>query len=154
MAYQTPITVLLANHPVLRCPPPLLPSPVSLQWPPPLGADSRPLHAGTVVSYMQWAANQVRQNFTDHMEYAVERWLPPVGPRYQHDRTDATRPFLQGPRDCLGQSLAKMEMALIVGRLLYDFDLSAPAGMGGAGDVCGVGEVAAGGADEGGGDVS
>ncbi|GAB1211525.1 hypothetical protein ATERTT37_000648 [Aspergillus terreus] len=72
----------------------------------------------------------------------------------QHDRTDATQPFLQGPRDCLGQNLAKMEMALIVGRLLYEFDLSVPAGMGGAGDVYGVGEVAAGGADEGGGDVS
>lgn len=103
---------------------------------------------------MQWAANVSAKNFTDPTEFTLERWLPPVGPRYQHDRTDATQPFLQGPRDCLGQNLAKMEMALIVGRLLYEFDLSVPAGMGGAGDVYGVGEVAAGGADEGGGDVS
>lgn len=102
---------------------------------------------------MQWAANVSAKNFTDPTEFTLERWLPPVGPRYQHDRTDATQPFLQGPRDCLGQNLAKMEMALTVGRLLYEFDLSVPAGMGGAGDVYGVGEVAAGGADEGGGDV-
>ncbi|KAL5359255.1 hypothetical protein BJX96DRAFT_148075 [Aspergillus floccosus] len=38
------------------------------------------------------------------------------------------RRFCMGLGTCLGHNLAKMEMALIVGRLLYDFDLSLPAG--------------------------
>lgn len=81
---------------------------------------------------MQWAANLSPRNFTDPTRFILERWLDPNAPReagrFRNDRRDATQPFLQGPRDCIGQNLARMEIALILGHLFYNFDLSLPEG--------------------------
>ncbi|GLB11585.1 hypothetical protein AtubIFM57258_008455 [Aspergillus tubingensis] len=85
---------------------------------------------GTVVSYMQWAANVSPQNYTDPQAFHLERWLnsrpsvssPPDDP-FEKDRRHATQPFLQGPRDCIGQNLARMEIVLILGKILYHFDV-------------------------------
>ena len=84
----------------------------------------------TVVSYMQWAANVSPQNYTDPQAFHLERWLnshlqalsPPDDP-FEKDRRHATQPFLQGPRDCIGQNLARMEIVLVLGKILYHFDV-------------------------------
>ncbi|KAI3012351.1 hypothetical protein CBS147346_728 [Aspergillus niger] len=85
---------------------------------------------GTVVSYMQWAANVSPQNYTDPQAFHLERWLKSRQPSssspddfFEKDQRHATQPFLQGPRDCIGQNLARMEIVLILGKLLYHFDL-------------------------------
>ncbi|KNG90648.1 benzoate 4-monooxygenase cytochrome P450 [Aspergillus nomiae NRRL 13137] len=96
---------------------------------------------GTVVSYMQWAANVSPQNYTDPIGFHLERWLKsPSSPsqsstssiddHFGRDRKHATQPFLQGPRDCIGQNLARMEIVLILGKLLYHFDLQAEGKLG------------------------
>ncbi|KAB8259415.1 benzoate 4-monooxygenase cytochrome P450 [Aspergillus pseudonomiae] len=96
---------------------------------------------GTIVSYMQWAANVSPQNYTDPMGFHLERWLKsPSSPSqsspssiddpFGKDHKHATQPFLQGPRDCIGQNLARMEIVLILGKLLYHFDLQAEGKLG------------------------
>ncbi|KKZ65868.1 hypothetical protein EMCG_08373 [[Emmonsia] crescens] len=89
--------------------------------------------AGTIVSYMQWAANVCPSNFADPTSFHLERWLHPDQDPFANDRRDAVQPFLQGPRDCIGQNLAQMEIFLILGHLLYQFNLSSPTGEGHAG---------------------
>ncbi|KAA8645283.1 hypothetical protein EYZ11_003665 [Aspergillus tanneri] len=83
---------------------------------------------GTVVSYMQWAANVSPRNYTDSSRFHLERWLNSEKGRFANDQRLATQPFLQGPRDCIGQNLAQMEIVLILGHLLYHFDLDLPQG--------------------------
>ncbi|RAH69903.1 cytochrome P450 [Aspergillus aculeatinus CBS 121060] len=83
----------------------------------------------TVVAYMQWAANISPHNYADPTSFHLERWLRPEG-KFEKDRRRATQPFLQGPRDCIGQSLARMEIVLILGKLLYCFDLQAEGNLG------------------------
>ena len=88
----------------------------------------------TIVSYQTLAANKSPLNYTEPREFLPERWLEQGQIKGQtrskadfpHDRYDAQQPFSQGPRDCLGQYLAKVEILLILGRMLYRFDMSAP----------------------------
>ncbi|KAE8344904.1 cytochrome P450 [Aspergillus arachidicola] len=77
----------------------------------------------TIVSYMQRAANVSPQNYTDPMDFHLEHWLK-VTPRH------ATQPLLQDPRDSIGQNLARMVIVLILGKLLYHFDLQAEGRLG------------------------
>ncbi|KAG5292192.1 benzoate 4-monooxygenase cytochrome P450 [Histoplasma ohiense] len=89
--------------------------------------------AGTIVSYMQWAANLSASNFADPTSFLLDRWLHTDRDLFANDRRDAVQPFLQGPRDCIGQNLARMEISLILAHLLYQFNLSPPTGAGHAG---------------------
>ncbi|QSS58762.1 benzoate 4-monooxygenase cytochrome P450 [Histoplasma capsulatum] len=89
--------------------------------------------AGTIVSYMQWAANLSASNFVDPTSFHLDRWLHTDRDLFANDRRDAVQPFLQGPRDCIGQNLARMEISLILGHLLYQFNLSPLTGEGHAG---------------------
>ncbi|OJD15154.1 hypothetical protein AJ78_04579 [Emergomyces pasteurianus Ep9510] len=86
--------------------------------------------AGTIVSYMQWAANLHPSNFADPASFHLDRWLHSNQDLFAKDRREAVQPFLQGPRDCIGQNLARMEIFLILGHLLYQFNLSSPTGEG------------------------
>jgi cytochrome P450 len=40
---------------------------------------------------------------------------------YRNDVKDASKPFLVGPRACLGINLAYMEMRIILARMVYEF---------------------------------
>lgn len=82
---------------------------------------------------MQWAANLSASNFADPTSFHLDRWLHTDRGLFANDRRDAVQPFLQGPRDCIGQNLARMEISLILGHLLYQFNLSPPTGEGHAG---------------------
>ncbi|KAL4737192.1 cytochrome P450 [Aspergillus similis] len=82
--------------------------------------------AGTTVSYSQWAANLSPSNFTNRSSFSLERWLHLDQGTFANDRRDAVQPFPQGPRDCIGQNLARMEIFLILGHLLHHFDLALP----------------------------
>ncbi|KAJ6441498.1 isotrichodermin C-15 hydroxylase [Purpureocillium lavendulum] len=76
---------------------------------------------GTSVSISQWPANHSEKNFTMPFSFMPERFLG--DPRFENDNSAVLNPFSAGPRNCLGKSLANVEMRLLMVRLLLDFDL-------------------------------
>jgi cytochrome P450 len=54
-------------------------------------------------------------------EFIPERWIP-GSDSYHEIPKDAFRPFEKGPRDCIGQQLALLEMKIILAMTLRDFD--------------------------------
>jgi len=79
---------------------------------------------GTIVFYHQYSSYHTERNFKDPEEYVPERWLDDE--RYANDNKTAFRPFLSGPRNCIGINLANTEMRLILARILWNFDLGEP----------------------------
>lgn len=51
-----------------------------------------------------------------------ERWLD--DPEYATDNKKGMAPFSLGPRGCIGKHLSYMEMRVIMGRLLWNYDIS------------------------------
>ncbi|KAL8989743.1 MAG: hypothetical protein Q9177_001441 [Variospora cf. flavescens] len=62
-------------------------------------------------------------NFVEANTYIPERWLPEADPKYDADRKRAYEPFMVGPRNCLGKSLAWAEMKLILCKVIWKFDM-------------------------------
>lgn len=84
--------------------------------------------AGTRVHIPAWAANYDPANFTRPNEFLPERWSNPKPKEFEHDNKDGIfQPFSMGPRNCLGRNLAYAEMRVTLAKLLWSFDLSAPA---------------------------
>ncbi|KAK4508554.1 hypothetical protein PRZ48_002293 [Zasmidium cellare] len=77
---------------------------------------------GTFCGVAQYAANRYKPAFRDADSFIPERWLGDA--KYAADELELVQPFAIGPRNCLGQSLAYMEMRLILARLLYNFDFT------------------------------
>ncbi|CCF45815.1 benzoate 4-monooxygenase cytochrome P450 [Colletotrichum higginsianum] len=75
----------------------------------------------TIVAINQYATNTADVNFKDALEFAPERWLDEEG--FEVDNQAAFQPFSHGARNCLGRNLAWAEMRLILGHLLWNFDL-------------------------------
>jgi cytochrome P450 len=59
--------------------------------------------------------------FPDPESFIPERWLP-APDNFQEIPKDVWRPFEKGPRDCIGQQLAVLEMKIILSMTLRDFD--------------------------------
>jgi cytochrome P450 len=55
-------------------------------------------------------------------EFVPERWLARVGEPL-HVRKNAFRPFELGPRNCIGQELAQLELRLILALTIREFDV-------------------------------
>lgn len=70
------------------------------------------------------ASHTIQRNaeyFPSPDEFIPERWIP--GSEHYHEvPKDAYRPFEKGPRDCIGQQLAVLEMKIILALTLRDFD--------------------------------
>jgi len=81
---------------------------------------------GTTVSISPWTQTHSEEYFGDARGFHPERWLPEYHPlydaAYKNDVKDASKPFLIGPRACLGINLAYMEMRIILARLVWEFD--------------------------------
>ncbi|KAH8588588.1 cytochrome P450 [Bisporella sp. PMI_857] len=75
---------------------------------------------GTAVSVGSWAASHNEKNFRDCDSFVPERW---IGDEYASDFKKAAQPFSLGPRGCIGKHLSYLEMRIILGRLLWNFDL-------------------------------
>ena len=54
-------------------------------------------------------------------EFIPERWMPPPH-NFQDIPKDVYRPFSKGPRDCIGQQLAILEIKIILAMTLREFD--------------------------------
>lgn len=77
-----------------------------------------PLPKGTVVALCQWVVHRDARHFTDPDEFRPERWLDGLArrlPRY------AYFPFGGGPRLCIGQGFAMMELTLLLATIAQRF---------------------------------
>lgn len=67
-----------------------------------------------------WAATHSARNFREPDRFIPERWLDDA---WGSDARKASQPFSLGPRGCIGRNLSYMEQRLIMGRLLWNFDV-------------------------------
>jgi cytochrome P450 len=72
------------------------------------------------VAVSSWAATHSALNFRDPDVFNPERWL---SEEWDSDQKKASQPFSLGPRGCIGRNLSFMEQRLIMGRLLWNFDV-------------------------------
>lgn len=83
----------------------------------------------TIVSGHQFTLGHHPAYFADAEEFHPERWLPHSHPlfkqRYANDVLEASKPFLIGPRTCLGKNLAYLEMRIVLSKLVLLFDWEA-----------------------------
>lgn len=75
---------------------------------------------GTSVAVSSWAAAHNPANFIECDSFIPERYLDKT---YDADYKKGAQPFSLGPRGCIGKHLSYMEMRLILGRLLWNFDV-------------------------------
>lgn len=94
--------------------------------------DGHVVPEGTSVCVASWAAAHSAQNFADPDEFMPERFYEPAGnnladteakARFAGDVKKAAQPFSLGPRGCIGRNLTYVELRLILGALLWNFDL-------------------------------
>lgn len=78
------------------------------------------LPGGVTVSCHSWAATHSPLNFRRPDEFIPERW---IGDAYADDNGEASQPFSLGPRGCIGRHLSYPELRLILGSLLWNFDV-------------------------------
>ncbi|KAI1128171.1 cytochrome P450 [Nemania abortiva] len=74
---------------------------------------------GTEINVSPWTITHDEKYFSDPWEFKPERWLDPAST----DVRDASRPFLLGPRDCLGRNFAWMELNLVLAKMLWLYDM-------------------------------
>lgn len=79
-----------------------------------------PVPKGTAVSWSTYSLNRLPQLYgSDSEEFRPERWLGEDGALKDKD---GFMPFGTGPRNCLGQQFAMMEVTYIAARLLGAFE--------------------------------
>lgn len=99
------------------------PVPTGLLRTVPAGGDTIDGHfvpAGVSVAVSSWAAAHNPINFRECDQFIPERYIDKV---YDTDWKKAAQPFSLGPRGCIGRHLSYMEMRLILGRILWNFDI-------------------------------
>ncbi|KAI0169620.1 cytochrome P450 [Hypoxylon sp. FL1284] len=74
---------------------------------------------GTEINVSPWTITHDAKYFSDPWDFKPERWLDADST----DVKDASRPFLLGPRDCLGRNFAWMELNLVLAKMLWRYDL-------------------------------
>lgn len=79
------------------------------------------LPGGTTVSCHGWSMAHSPDNFRQPEEFIPERWLD--NDAYAEDKKEASQPFSLGPRGCIGRHLSYLELRLILGNLLWHYDL-------------------------------
>ncbi|WIA32107.1 hypothetical protein OEZ86_002958 [Tetradesmus obliquus] len=96
--------------------------------------------SGTIVATPLFAIQNTLHNWDKPEDFVPERWLDVPVESYVYDSTSNTSggkrgitfmPFSEGPRNCVGQSLAKMEVLTLLAKLLGNFRIELAAEMGG-----------------------
>ncbi len=90
---------------------------------PPGGAiiDGRFVPGSSVVGIAQFAAYRSSNHFREPSRFAPERWMG--GAEFLSDQRDVFKPFSYGPRNCIGQNLAVLELRFVLARLLWRFNV-------------------------------
>jgi len=79
------------------------------------------LPKGTMIMPYTASVHWDPEVFPDPMEYKPERWIDDKG---QLKRMDFFMPFSQGPRSCLGEPLARMQLFLFLANLCQAMDIT------------------------------
>lgn len=80
------------------------------------------LPGGVTVSCHSWSATHSPLNFRQPDDFIPERWLDDSG-AFANDNTEASQAFSLGPRGCIGRHLSYLELRLILGNLLWHYDM-------------------------------
>lgn len=79
-------------------------------------------------NYIIWppaySVHRNEQQFPRPEDFIPERFVPEMSP-YAQPHRDAWIPFSKGPRNCIGQELAMMELRIILALVVRDFDFAA-----------------------------
>jgi cytochrome P450 len=81
------------------------------------------IEKGWVLRVTPWVLQRDARNFPDPLRFMPQRFLPEAPPVPR----GAWMPFGAGPRVCIGQHFAMLEMTLLAAMLLQRFNLSLPA---------------------------
>jgi hypothetical protein len=94
--------------------------------------------AGVIVATPLFAIQNTVHNWEAPHEFRPERWEGVPVETYVYNSTDGGSksgitfmPFSEGPRNCVGQSLAKMEVTTLLAKLLAAFEIELAPEMGG-----------------------
>ncbi|UQC81363.1 AflN/verA/monooxygenase [Colletotrichum lupini] len=78
--------------------------------------------------FMLWGVHHAIHRAPEHWvrpdEFVPERWLASPGDELYPADKEAWRPFERGPRNCIGQELALLEVKVILAMVLRDFDFA------------------------------
>ncbi|EUC34775.1 hypothetical protein COCCADRAFT_35596 [Bipolaris zeicola 26-R-13] len=79
----------------------------------------------TSVCVSSWSASHSAANFIEPDTFIPERFLdtPDSKARFGSDIKKAAQPFSLGPRGCIGRNLTYVELRLILGAFLWNFDV-------------------------------
>ncbi|PQE28878.1 isotrichodermin C-15 hydroxylase protein [Rutstroemia sp. NJR-2017a BBW] len=80
----------------------------------------------TTIGVHNWTANYSTCNFADPYTFHPERWLSSED--FENDDRKARQTFSYGPANCIGKNLAYAEMRLLLGIVVWGFDLEAGEG--------------------------
>jgi cytochrome P450 len=80
------------------------------------------LPAKCTVLIPQWNLHRDGRFWEEPLAFLPERWREPRHPRF------AYLPFSTGPRNCIGESFAWLEMVLVLAMLVREFEFRLPAG--------------------------
>jgi cytochrome P450 len=69
----------------------------------------------------QWTLHRDPRFWSDPLRFLPDRWQTPTHPRF------AYIPFSTGPRNCIGESFAWLELMLVLPLLIRDLEFSLPA---------------------------
>ncbi|OCK76820.1 isotrichodermin C-15 hydroxylase [Lepidopterella palustris CBS 459.81] len=97
---------------------------------------------GTFVGVPQLPTNRYPEHFAHSNHFIPERWLSadsplfyPTGsdPKFDastfvNDEFGVVRPYSVGPRSCIAQKLARMQIGVMLSRILWNFDFEFPGG--------------------------
>ncbi|RDW86029.1 cytochrome P450-6 [Coleophoma crateriformis] len=76
---------------------------------------------GTSVSVAPFATTHNPKNFKDPDIFRPERWMDPKCT----DKLNASNPFSLGPRACMGQNMAWIELRILAAKMIFLFDFEA-----------------------------
>jgi cytochrome P450 len=92
-----------------------------------LTVDDQYLPKTTQVGVVQYTLNRNPHYFPDPDTWRPERWIPDASQGTTEASVQAARkaffPFSAGPRVCLGQTIAEMEMRTVFARALWTYDV-------------------------------
>ncbi|KAJ5870143.1 cytochrome P450 [Penicillium solitum] len=74
---------------------------------------------GAEIYTSAWTVTHSEEYFSEPMKFKPDRWLD----QGSTDVKEASQPFSLGPRGCLGQNFAMMEINLILAKMFWRYDL-------------------------------